>query len=181
MDLKHYLDKKKREKTKLMPCQVKSYTYQILQVKKDWKLIITVISGHVLLPLQTSFAPRFETAKSFAGSRSKHYKTGRFWSRSCLQRPRATVHTRSGHSLVSCARGASWMSGNFLTLIRKLYHFAALLNPGWHLGCGRNYVRNGNTEGPLQRRFRNWPTLPNFQNIGHANKHYLARCRTVQG
>ena len=31
-DLKHYLDKKRREKTRLLPDQVKSYTYQILQV-----------------------------------------------------------------------------------------------------------------------------------------------------
>ena len=35
MDLKHYLDKKKREKSKLQPMQVKKYTYQILQVYLD--------------------------------------------------------------------------------------------------------------------------------------------------
>ena len=32
MDLKCYLDTKKREHSKLSPTQVKSYTYQILQV-----------------------------------------------------------------------------------------------------------------------------------------------------
>ena len=32
MDLKHFLDSKKREKTKLTPDMVKSYTFQILQV-----------------------------------------------------------------------------------------------------------------------------------------------------
>ena len=40
MDLKHFLDSKKREKTKLTPDMVKSYTYQILQVRK---LMMTLI------------------------------------------------------------------------------------------------------------------------------------------
>ena len=150
--------------------------------KNKLKTLVTLMTlGYVLLSLETSFASRFEAAKSVAGSRSKYYKTRRFRPRTCLQCPSATVHTRSSHSLVSCARGASWLSGENLTPIRKLYQFIALLNPSGHLGRGRNYVWNGNAEGPLQRRLRNWSTLPNFQNIGHANKHYLARCRTVQG
>lgn len=33
MDLKHYLDKKKREKMKLPQLEVRTYTYQILQVR----------------------------------------------------------------------------------------------------------------------------------------------------
>ena len=115
MDLKHFLDSKKREKTKLTPDMVKSYTYQILQVIQSISIHFpSWYSGNVLLSFSACAPSWSQTAKLTPRSRKKYNQIGRFRIREGFQCSSKSLHTWSCHFMVSCTGSTFRMSGESL-------------------------------------------------------------------